>query len=232
MRKVADIIEAIRSASILRGVGDPQVLTALEAVHRDLCTEYHLYRETFEIEMVADQREYALDADVVSVDEALYYTADGVFTTLTGINIDAEFNNSPGWQTEDSGSSTEFYIRNGMLGLRPPPDTTVTDGYPVVRTRCTVYSPLVPSGLTGTATIPAAIPDGDIYIHSVMVKLLEKKKYDADSAEKLALIAEVLAGAKASKAEATRELDRVLEKVNRQYKPAANPRSSWFTPSV
>lgn len=232
MRLVQDVMEAIQTSQVLKGFGEPKIKQALESVQRDLCTDFHLFRDSFDLTLVVDQREYLLDTSITCVDDALYFSEDGVYTPLRGINPDAEFNHSPGWQSEDSGTPAEYYVRNGYLGLNPAPDTATATGFPIVTISATVYRALIATDITAALEIPAAIPDGEIYVHGVARKLLRRKIYDTTDDAKLRTNAEILQIAESQYETCLRELERVVSRVNRQYKPTSNPRDQWFTPVV
>ncbi len=232
MKLVQDVMEAIQTSQVLKGVGEPKLKQALESVHRDLCTEFHLFRDTFDITLVEDQREYLLDTSITSVDDAVYFSEDGVYSPLQGINPEAEHNHSPGWQSGDSGTPAHFYVRNGYIGFDPTPDTATDTGFPIVTISATVYQALITTDITPTLQIPAAIPDGELYVHGVARKLLGRKIYDTANKEALRINAELLQLAKDQYEECLRELERVVSRVNRQYKPTSNTREEWFTPVV
>jgi hypothetical protein len=227
MRKIQTLLNNILGMSPLQNkFSQEQILQFLEAEHRELCEKYHLVVQTSDINLVAGTTEYLLPANFQAVNAATYCTNATDRVALQGINYGSEFNHDPLMEFMENGSPLSFYVRNGKIGLQPPPDTTTSAGYPKIVVDCSMYSALVPSGIcTPDDEIPAEIPNPDVYEFGAAVRALRRAALNCDDLDQ--------AKAKLEFAEyaykaALSELEVHFDRKNKQYKAVPLHRESFF----
>jgi hypothetical protein len=135
------------------------VLDCINRVHRDLCSEFALYKSTTQINLVDGQREYDLDRDVMSVRVVTYLPNNsGAYEILMPQDVSELDRTTPGWRRLAKGAPKNFYIDAGKIGFFPTPNVTTIGGYPVVEIETTNASVLGMGDM-----VPSAIRSSRVY---------------------------------------------------------------------
>lgn len=85
-----------------------------------------IYDDSLEVTIEADITEYALDAELLKLDRALWTSEDGI-TLLEKTTVDSLDSFEESWRRLDDGSPTRFFVKGRELVLdRAPTDDDVT----------------------------------------------------------------------------------------------------------
>lgn len=204
-----------------------QLEWALNAVNRDLHRELPLRREIVSLTaLVVGTGEYALDADIIKVWQALYrQSATDKGSPLELVSLEG-LDEQAGWYNDDNGTPEKLYLVDVegtstsaassvvKAGLYPKPDTASTGSpaYPRVEMRVTRCKTL-----SGTDLLPQAVKDADVYYRGALYYLAPD--FAPDDEERL------LEAYMAAKRRAGREYRNRLNGVNPSVTPTRNRRS-------
>jgi len=119
--------------------GDSVAVKLFNEVHNEILTRVGVQTDTETITLVADQREYALNVTARFASTAVYVRSatEGDATKLEPVSQETLERQSGGYQFEDSGEPSRYYITHSndgtvKIGFDPAPDTSSTGGYPSV----------------------------------------------------------------------------------------------------
>lgn len=106
---------------------------------------------TSKTNLVADQGEYALPADLISVKQVYLLTNSTDWVNVAETTYERLFEINPDWEgATATRTPTHWYWRQDTLGLYPEPSTAVTAGLRILYT----YRPAAMTGDSSTSGLP------------------------------------------------------------------------------
>jgi hypothetical protein len=230
MRTIQFLINQLQAYKPLKIFDASTILAFMEEEHRYLCNKYPILIQTTTINLVVGQQEYDLPSGTQVINSAVYRLAADQSYALTGVGYNSKFNHDPWVNQRQNDHPSEFYVRNGKIGLFPRPVAATDTGFPVVVTEAQVYAPLVPDGVsTSTSEIPETVPVASIYEFGTLRRALQRAAIGCDDKEAMLVSLQV---AESNYKAATLELEEFLNLQNQQYKAKSQPRESDFPSSI
>lgn len=188
------------------------LLDCVNRVHRDLCSEFPLFRETVDVTLTAGTREYALDPDIMRVRVATYFTSATAFTVLRPTAVADLDQSKRAWRQILPSQMRWFYLDAGFIGFLPPPDTTTdgVSGYPKVQLETVKVTTL-----TMSSNLPDAIRSRQVYVQGARRFYAEMDAKDQVEFYDKLYQAEI------------NDLERILGRRNSRYRLKATPSEGY-----
>lgn len=192
------------------------VLDCVNRVHRDLCSEFSLFKSTSQIPLVSGQREYPISGSAMAV-RAVTYLPDstGAYEILVPTDVADLDRENARWRRLPPGRPRAFYLDAGNIGVVPAPDTTAVGGYPCIEVE------------TVDATVLDMDDDVPSAIRSSRVYTLGARRYYAEmrSPEMVPLMDQLYQ-------RELSDLERILGRRNRNYRPKITPSTGFIASQI
>lgn len=172
---IEEVIRIIRTNADMHEVRPEDLMLYINRVHRDLCENYPLTRQTFSINTTLNSKSYSLHASITAVQRVryVYGTGEFEFDELSPKHLEDIINSDPSiLQSETPSQPTEYYVEGLTLNvIDPAPITSATvDGEQIPRLEVDAYAY---SELSLSSSVPDLIPNGEIYAYGAMRRYLE-----------------------------------------------------------
>jgi len=172
---VEQVKRIMRSNADLHEVRNEDLMFYINRVHRALCENYPLYRQTFSINTTLGSKSYSLHSSITSVQSVRYVYGTGEFdyTDLEPTHIEDLISGNPdALQAQSPCEPTQYYVEGLTLNIiDPAPITSATiDGEQIPRLDVDAYAF---TELSDESELSALIPMGEVYAHGAMRRYLE-----------------------------------------------------------
>ncbi len=125
-------------------------LAFLNEGRRLVFSRFHLQQGTQDINVSAGVQEYAYSPDMLKIETAHFYTADGVSSNLEPAEFSYLNKFERDWRDAAAGTPVRFYLTGTetgpMIGLDPKPGAATSGGFPIVRLHGTKVNVLLAGG--------------------------------------------------------------------------------------
>ena len=202
---VKDIVRDVQLA--FENANPVIVLDCINTIHRGLCYELPVIRDTVTVSLTSGTREYALDETTASIMCATYYPdASGAYEILEPVDMGDLDREDRAWRQIPDGTPKGFYIFGGYIGFVPAPDTTTASGYPKVELEVTEFSTLAMGD-----SLPTSIKTKEVYVHGA--RMLYAQFVDINMVQ----------GFEAMYRYHLQDTERAMGRRNRNHRRIANP---------